>query len=92
MRQRGGNAGLVHSYTYVLHYNPRTLMQGAIKSYSPSDMCASPARDYKYAPLILHDVVLSGLVRARHCVHVLKSILCQCQRHRSCCFDAKQNA
>jgi hypothetical protein len=26
-------------------------------------MCASPAQDYKYAPLILHDVVLSSLVR-----------------------------
>lgn len=40
----------------------RAGVQGSVKSYSPSDMCASPARDYKYAPLILHDVVLSGLV------------------------------
>lgn len=39
-------------------------LQGSIKSYSAADMCASPAQDYKYAPLILHDVVLSSLVRS----------------------------
>ena len=41
-----------------------TALQGSIKSYSAADMCASPAQDYKYAPLILHDVVLSSLVRS----------------------------
>ena len=27
------------------------------------DMCASPARDYSYDPEVVHDVVLTGLVR-----------------------------
>ena len=26
-------------------------------------MCASPARDYSYEPQVVHDVVLTGLVR-----------------------------
>ena len=43
------------------------LLQGSTKTYSPHDMCASPARDYKYAPLILHDVVLTDLVRVWIC-------------------------
>lgn len=29
------------------------------------DMCASPARDYSYDPEVVHDVVLTGLVRNR---------------------------
>jgi len=28
-------------------------------------MCASPARDYSYEPQVVHDVVLTGLVRDR---------------------------
>jgi len=36
--------------------------QGNVKTYSAADMCASPARDYKYDTNFLHDVVLSGLV------------------------------
>jgi hypothetical protein len=27
-------------------------------------MCASPARDYSYDPEVVHDVVLTGLVRS----------------------------
>lgn len=40
-------------------------VQGKVKTYSASDMCASPARDYKYDPLILHDVVLTDLKPGR---------------------------
>ncbi len=36
-----------------------------MRTYSAADMCASPARDYKYDPNFLHDVVLSGLVSPR---------------------------
>lgn len=38
---------------------------GSVRSYSSEDMCASPARDFRYAPLVLHDAVLTGLVPGR---------------------------
>jgi hypothetical protein len=41
-------------------------------------MCASPAQDYKYAPLILHDVVLSSLVRS---LGFGQGMLCPCRWH-----------
>lgn len=63
--------------------------QGSIKSYSPSDMCASPARDYKYAPLILHDVVLSGLVRFRPAAYDLAHCAPQLNALEACPGNAR---
>ncbi len=37
---------------------------GHTRTFSSKDMCASPARDYSYDPEVVHDVVLTGLVRS----------------------------
>lgn len=54
-------------FTEHIFTEHKLVTQGSVKSYSAHDMCASPARDYKYEAPILHDVVLTGLVRINPC-------------------------